>query len=171
MSFADDIRAFVIKTQNNSDQVVRRTVMGVATSLIMKSPVGNPALWSSLQPYYRVMSKRGKARRLKRPKLEFKRKPPKGYSGGTFRANWQLGIGSMPSGTLKDKDKGGGPTIAKISAGIPNQPAGNVFYIGNNLPYGPALEDGHSTQAPHGMVALTAVEFGGIVDQAMAGVK
>jgi hypothetical protein len=169
MSFADDIRAFVIKTQNNSDQVVRRTVMGVATSLIMKSPVGNPALWGSLQPYTSLKTATGKTR--KRPKLEFKRKPPKGYSGGTFRANWQLGIGSMPSGTSKDRDKNGGPTIAKVRAGLPAKAAGGIYFIGNNLDYGPALEDGHSTQAPHGFVALTSLEFGGIVSQAMAGVN
>jgi hypothetical protein len=145
MSFADDIRAFVVKTEGKSNAVVRRTVVGVATSLIMKSPVGNPLLWKS--------------------------KPPKGYSGGHFRANWQLGIGSQASGEVADKDKTGGPTIAKVTAGIPAKPAGGVYFIGNNLPYGPALEDGHSTQAPFGMVSLTSVEFGGIVDQAVAGVN
>ena len=170
MGFADDIRAFVVKTEGKSNAVVRRTVVDVATSLIMMSPVGNPALWASLQPSYRIMNKAG-TKRLVRPKLEFKRQPPKGYAGGTFRANWQLGIGAVKPGELKERDKNGGPTIAKVSAGIPAKPAGGVYYIGNNLPYGPALEDGHSTQAPHGMVAITSLKFGGIVDQAVAGVN
>jgi hypothetical protein len=170
MGFAEDIRAFAVKVEGNTNSVVRKTVIEVATSLIMKSPVGNPALWVSLQPSYRIMNKAG-TKRLVRPKLEFKRQPPKGYSGGTFRANWQLGIGSLKPGELKDKDKTGGPTIAKVTAGIPAKPAGGVYFIGNNLDYGPALEDGHSTQAPFGMVSLTSVEFGGIVDQAVAGVN
>ena len=169
MSFADDIRGFAVKVQTRSDAVVRRTVMGVATSLIMKSPVGNPKLWVSLQPYTSLMTKAGKKR--KRPQLMFKRQPPKGYTGGTFRANWQLGIGTLKPGTLKEKDKSGGPTIAKVAAALPAKAAGGIYYIGNNLPYGPALEDGHSTQAPRRFVARTAVEFGGIVAQATAGVN
>ena len=35
----------------------------------------------------------------------------------------------------------------------------DVIWIQNNAPYGPALEDGHSGQAPSGMVAVTFAEL------------
>ena len=35
---------------------------------------------------------------------------------------------------------------------------GDDIWISNNLPYIEALEEGHSQQAPHGMVALSLAE-------------
>jgi len=170
MSFSDDIRKFVQHANGNGDKVVRKTVIDVATSLITKSPVGNPEMWLSLGASYRFMNKAG-TKRLKRPKLEFRRQPPPGYVGGHFRANWQLGIGHKPVGEVEGTDKSGRTALAKIQAELPKQTAGRSYYIGNNLPYGPALEEGHSKQAPHGMVALTKVEFQGMVREAAAEVN
>jgi hypothetical protein len=164
MGFQDDINKFVVKCKDNSNQVVRKTVLDIGTSLIQKSPVGNPELWASLGASYRIFSDSGK--RIK-PKLEFKRQPPPGYSGGHFRANWQIGIGSIPSGILDLKDKSGNVTINAIKGGIPKDAAGLMFFIANNLPYAQALEDGHSGQAPFGMVALTQVEFQNIINSAV----
>ena len=44
-------------------------------------------------------------------------------------------------------------------AAIPTKAAGPVYYISNSTPYGQRLEEGHSTQAPLGMVALTKIQF------------
>ena len=158
MSFADEIKDFVEKAKGNGHQVVRKTVIDVSTSLVRRSPVGNPALWVSLGASYRFMNLAG-TRRLKRPKLQFRRQPPPGYAGGHFRANWQLGIGSLRLGEVKGRDKSGSSTLKKIVATIPNEAAGKVYYVANNTPYSETLEDGHSTQAPYGMVALTEAEF------------
>jgi hypothetical protein len=38
-----------------------------------------------------------------------------------------------------------------------------AIFLTNNLPYIEALENGHSSQAPAGMVAITIAEFDGIV--------
>lgn len=145
MGFAEDINKFVVKCKDNSNAVVRKTVFDIGTSLIQKSPVGNPELWAH--------------------------PAPPGYSGGHFRANWQLGIGSLPSGTLDMKDKSGNVTIKAIGGSIPKDAAGLAYFIANNLPYAQALEDGHSSQAPYGMVALTQVEFQDIINNAVKEVQ
>jgi hypothetical protein len=50
---------------------------------------------------------------------------------------------------------------------VPIKAAGEVHYIQNSLPYMQALEDGHSTQAPAGIVAVTEVEFQDYVQKAI----
>ncbi len=163
MGFADDIKRFTVKCAENSDKVVRKTVLDVATSLIEKSPVGNPSLWEG-------WNKGGAAKNQDHwlVKAGF---VGEGYSGGHFRANWQLGIGTLPTGEVEGIDKSGSKTKAKIKAEIPARPAGGVYYLANNLPYAQALEDGHSHQAPEGMVSLTEVEFSAIVNQAVGELK
>jgi hypothetical protein len=49
--------------------------------------------------------------------------------------------------------------------------AGHTIYIVNNLPYANALENGHSKQAPSGMVKVTLQEFPGIVSAAAQEVR
>ena len=49
--------------------------------------------------------------------------------------------------------------------------AGKVHYIQNSLPYMQALEDGHSTQAPAGMVAITQTEFQDYIQKALGELK
>lgn len=169
MSFANEIRGFVVKTQAKTDQAVRSVVFSVMESIDRMSPVGNPKLWESLQPYNRFMSKSGK-KRLVRPKLEFKRKPPKGYVGGHFRANWQLGIGVCPTSIIPGHNWR--VALAREKAKMPKNAGGKVYYYANNVPYAIALEEGHSKkQAPRGMVGITALNFGGYVADAAAEVN
>ena len=84
---------------------------------------------------------------------------------GRFRANWQVSIGSVPSGTLELEDKSGTATVSKATAAALGMRAGSIITLANNLPYGPRLEDGYSGQAPGGMVALTVQEFERVVRQ------
>ena len=96
--------------------------------LILRSPVGNPSLW--------------------------KNPPPKGYAGGTFRDNWQTGIGSAPLGERVSADP-----VAEGAAKVANlSPFVLTIWI-NNLPYAQRLEDGWSTQAPRGLVRITSAEI------------
>jgi hypothetical protein len=85
---------------------------------------------------------------------------------GRARANWLLGIGSIPAGTLEIDDKTGTATISRVTAESLGLKAGEVVYLVNNLEYATALEFGHSKQTPSGMVRTTILEFQGIVDQA-----
>jgi hypothetical protein len=87
---------------------------------------------------------------------------------GRFRGNWQVGVGVMPSGELDTVDASGSSTIALGVSHVPQQAAGAVYFIANNLPYAQALEDGHSTQAPPGaMVAGTVAEYQAIIREAL----
>ena len=83
---------------------------------------------------------------------------------GRFRGNWQVSVGSIPSGTLELDDKSGPATVSKAAAAAAGVKAGDIIYLANNLPYAMRLEEGYSDQAPGGMVALTAQEFKSIVD-------
>ncbi len=96
---------------------------------------------------------------------------------GRFRGNWQVGIGSMPSGTLSVNDKDGSMAMGKVTAALLGQGgqfsarAGDVIYLVNNLAYAQALEYGHSKQAPNGMVRLTLTEFPQVVNKAAGEVR
>lgn len=86
---------------------------------------------------------------------------------GRFRGNWQLGVTDRPSGTastLDDAPAGSPPSSAAMNAAVAetsklNAGLGKVYVV-NNLPYARRLEEGHSqTQAPDGMVEVTAQEL------------
>lgn len=82
---------------------------------------------------------------------------------GRFRANWQVAVGSIPSGTLELDDKEGTVAISRVQAEALSIKAGDTIYLVNNLPYAISLEYGHSGQAPGGMVRLTVQQFEPIV--------
>ena len=90
---------------------------------------------------------------------------------GRFKVNWQYGTGEMPTGTTDIHDESGQGTIAHIVGQVPQQAAGKLHFIVNNLPYSIALERGHSSQAPQGMVGLTITEYQALVQQAVTEVN
>ncbi|MEJ8571229.1 HK97 gp10 family phage protein [Microbaculum marinum] len=85
---------------------------------------------------------------------------------GRFRGNWQISIGDVPDGVLDLTDPSGSATISRTTAEAIGVRAGEEVFFVNNLPYGPALERGHSRQAPAGMVGVTLVEFQQVVEKA-----
>jgi hypothetical protein len=147
-NYAVQLAKFAQKAADITDRVVRGVVMEIGTRIVDRSPVGDGTLWKS--------------------------PPPKGYIGGRFRANWQYGNYSgagIPMADLPNIDKSGAASIARIAAGLPQKAAGMKHVLINNLPYAQALEDGHSTQAPSGMVGLVALEFPQIVRDVVASEK
>jgi hypothetical protein len=80
---------------------------------------------------------------------------------GRFKSNWRYGLETRDAFTTKATDI---RTLNNIEE-LPKAAAGFVHFVSNALPYGPALERGHSKQAPQGMVALTALEWSQIVEQ------
>jgi len=138
MSFGSELKAFAAKTGGKLEDVAREVVLNVGRSVVEKSPVGDASYWKS--------------------------PPPPGYVGGRFRANWQHGFGLPANGALDDIDASGGASIAHIQSGVEGNPAAGIHFISNNLPYAQRLEDGYSSQAPQGMVSLTAIEFKEIVN-------
>jgi hypothetical protein len=86
---------------------------------------------------------------------------------GRFKGNWQYGAGEMPTGQLDIYDKSGSDTLTHLMGKVPQQAAGKLHYLVNNLPYSIRLENGYSSQCPpNGMVGLTISEYQGIVRHA-----
>lgn len=141
MTFALDLQRFAEKTGEKADDAVGAIVTNIAARIDMRSPVGDASYWIS--------------------------KPPPGYVGGRFRANWQLGVDTVPSGEVAAPDPSGEATQGRIVAQVPDDAAGKTYWLVNNLPYAQRIEDGWSRQAPTGLVGLTVVEFQQIVREAV----
>ena len=90
---------------------------------------------------------------------------------GLARSNWQVGIGSRPSGTRATLDKSGGSSITEAAQVTASIKAGGVCYIVNNLPYIMALEYGHSKQASAGMARISVARFQAIANAAVRSVQ
>jgi hypothetical protein len=78
---------------------------------------------------------------------------------GRFRANWNIGYGSINTSTSENLDPTGSESIARANVELSGAKAGMQIFITNSLPYAQRLENGWSGQAPFGMVKLTAEEL------------
>ena len=145
MTFSSDLARFTAKTIRNSNNIVRKIVIDMGESLVIRTPVGDPSIWQSA--------------------------PPPGYAGGRARANWQYGSGEMPAGVIDAIDKYGDSTISKIIDGVKSSKVASVHWIASSLPYTKRLEEGWSTQAPQGMLRLTVMQFEDIVKSAVQALK
>lgn len=144
-SFALDLSRIVEKYKTRADIVVAKVVQGVVIKIDERSPVGDPKLW--------------------------KHPAPAGYVGGRFRANNQLGVDSVPSGSLNTVDTAGTKTVRVNFSRIPREAVGHTYHIANNLPYAQRIEFGWSTQAPTGVYGVTALEMQKFVNEAVASAK
>lgn len=146
--FSEQVAAWNKKAVQQVDKDVRGITLSLFSRVILESPVGNPELWA-------VNSAAKRAWRAKHGRPEIY-KPP-GYSGGRFRANWTVSIGSPDYTVTDEKDKSGMVTIGKAKRNMGG--AGTVTYMSNALPYAYALEfQGHSGQAPLGMVRINVAK-------------
>ena len=82
---------------------------------------------------------------------------------GVARGGWTVALNIEPDGPTDRADPSGSATISAAEAEILRAEQGDSIVIVNNVSYAWALEEGHSTQAPHGMVSLTLAEFPQIV--------
>ncbi len=196
--FAESVQIFVDKAKANADEVVRVTGFKILSRLIQRSPVGNPELWAINQDAVRQKNRAsdinaalrasGSRNRVKLAKGVYSsnagkngpRKPKllkrgqgvlaagKGYTGGRFRGNWQIGFNTAPEGETDRIDKSGAETLAAGSAMLAQFRAANdsVIYFVNNVPYAVRLEFGYSKQAPRGMLRITAQEFQKLFNEA-----
>jgi hypothetical protein len=76
---------------------------------------------------------------------------------GRAKGGWQVGGGERPPDSLTKEhvDPDGAATKATGQAIIAAIPAFMPVFISNYVEYITALEDGHSQQAPNGMMAAT----------------
>lgn len=184
-AFLAEITAFVNKAKTNQDEVVRAVGIKILNKLVDMSPVGNPELWEVNQiavSYNRAVydhneAQRGnpdnltKTGRLKKKArlvdgMDIKASP--GYTGGHFRGNWQVSFDAPTTEETGRIDKNGNMTKAAGTYALSLFKVGmKAIYFCNNVPYAYPLEFGHSTQAPGGMVRITAAEFQRFFDEAV----
>jgi len=83
---------------------------------------------------------------------------------GNFVSNWLLGIdSSIPWGVTGFKNPDKQEKINRLEARIPQDAANHTYNLVNNTSYAQLLENGHSKQAPLGMVSITVVKIPSII--------
>lgn len=142
--FSLDLSRFVARARGNSRAVVRKVVLDLGTSIITRTPVGDPTEWAPGTPV------------------------PPGYVGGRARGSWQYAKGAPLSQEPGGVDASGGASISRVAGGVQQGDPLTTHYITSNVPYMRRLEyDGWSRQAPEGMVRKTIIEFQQHVDAAV----
>lgn len=130
MPFATRLAAFKRdRVQRDGTEIVRRTVLEFADAVVTQwSPYGDPTLWKS--------------------------PPPAGYVPGNFQSSWFLAVGA-PSGETTDATN---HREAHHIGRLADFKLGETIYLTNSAAHAGALEAGHSTQAPVGIM-WSAQEF------------
>ena len=178
-SFTDQLNKAVAFAQGRVDEVMRTAVVLIAQQLVQRSPVGNPDGWkanalpsarretynTTVAAYNAQPGAKVRRKSVKGLMKAFPNRSGKGYTGGRFRANWQIGIGALNRTTTDATDKTGGPTLTRLSKAAQAASAGQVVWVSNSLPYAQRLEAGWSKQAPAGMVGLTMIDLPGLMKQ------
>lgn len=147
--FAAEFAKMLRVAGDKAEMVVKKSALSVLSAIEIKSPVGDPETWLYFHPQ-------------KKTYVDFLlyRDPPPGYTGGQFRANWNLSIEAVDTSTTEDKDPSGKAAIKRAQGRIESYKLGDRIFITNSLPYAYRLEyEGWSSQAPQGMVRITALEF------------
>lgn len=143
--FSLDLTRFIQKVGGQrgvARQVVKKVVLDVGASIVMKTPVGDPNNWQM--------------------------PAPPGYVGGRARGSWQYAQGAPLEREPGGVDASGQRPINRVRAGVEGGDAATEHFITSNVPYMRRLEyDGWSHQAPQGMVRLTIEEYQRFVDNAV----
>ena len=188
--FLAAIQMFVDSSKQEVDEVVRRTGMKILGRLVDMSPVGQPDIWkvnqtatsyntavrehnAALRDDSANLTKAGRLKRGLRVDDSMDIKKPEGYVGGRFKNNWYVGFDSQPVNTNDTPDASGQGSNSRGMAVLEVFRVGQVssIYFTNNLPYAQALENGHSKQAPGGMVGITAIDAAQLFREAMSEVR
>lgn len=188
-AFMVSINAFVSQAKERQEEVVRVVGIKILARLVQMSPVGNPELWavnqtaaaynaavsehnSLLRQNPDNLTKAGRLRPGRKVKDGMDLKAPPGYTGGRFRGNWQVSFDARTTDETGRVDKAGHLTMAagNVTLGLFKVGVRDIYFC-NNVPYSYRLEMGHSSQAPGGMVRITAAEFQLYFSQAVSEVK
>lgn len=143
-AFGPDLAEFVRKTLERADVLKRAVAIKLFSAVIRDSPVGDPDLWKS--------------------------KPPAGYVGGRFRANWNCTVGEADTSTTESTNHQG--AIPAMQVVVLASDRTQVNWLSNSLPYAARLEyESWSRQAPAGMVRRNAARIKKLISQEMANTR
>lgn len=88
---------------------------------------------------------------------------------GYLKGNWQPSIGAPAMDEVPRKSKEGGYVKALAAEVLSKLKGDETFYFSNNAPYILVIEyEGHSsTKAPDGMVRISLLEVGQLINEAV----
>lgn len=148
-----DFKGFADKTLLRADKLIRAVGIKLFSAVIMDSPVGDPSLWKGAKG--------------------IKAKPPKGYVGGRLRGNWRCSLSKADTTAIvapkgKSAEYKNFPDVGKVVQSVhdvcQSATRNNVIWLANSLPYVARIEyEGHSSQAPEGMVRRNCQRIHGII--------
>lgn len=185
MSFADDLAKRCLQAGEKCREVAKLVALDMQGQMIEKSPVGNPDLWQANKSviYARethnlwveainadLAKGEKKVARMGKKKLKetYKLKAGQNYTGGRFKSNWQVGLGSMNESVDSEPRS---DALGRAKVVLEGFKPGQTIFLTNNLPYAKKLEYGHSKQAPAGIVRLTVQDFAQAVKRAVEAAK
>lgn len=188
MGFAQDLALLCVKAEEKCEKVVRRAALELYGDMIQRSPVGNPDVWkiNKGQAYMRethnlwvdainanLAPGEKKAKRMGQRKLKqtYGNKAGKGYTGGRFKNNWQVGVGVLNDDTGRAPLASGDGALKAFDTAIRTWKPGQTIWMTNSLEYAKKLEYGHSKQAPLGIVRLAVQNYAEAVRKAAESVK
>jgi len=140
--------------EENAEKAVRVAAIKTFAKIIKMTPVGNPDLWVYNHPTRGYIDYVG-----------YFGKPD--YVGGRARSNWFLG----DKLTDKTTDSTEGKDASYLVSAMPDKLMDNKTFFYNNLPYIEALEFGHSTQSPLGMVRVSLMGWDRTLNKAFKDLK
>ena len=83
---------------------------------------------------------------------------------GRLRNNWNSSIGSIDDSNDRGEQTSGGASFDQLESKINSIDMGATFNFSNSLPYANRIEyDGHSKQAPDGVVRVAVLQWDSIV--------
>jgi len=143
-SFSADLSRFVNRANSNVNRLVKDVILQIGKEIVDNSIVGDANYWTH--------------------------PAPPGYVGGRFRANWQHGIGTMPTSKF---DTTANVSYQRIQGTMPNQAGGKIHWLVNNVPYSIAIENGTASRRspPQGVVGRTMLRVSSIVATVAANIR
>ncbi len=129
MGFAATVKAYKAKTTTGLDTIVKETVEEFGARVVTEfTPLGDPLLWKS--------------------------PPPVDYRPGNLQSSWFYSEG-RPTGAETDAVN---DRVVHFLSDMPEDAAGRKHYLSNAAPHAKAINAGHSSQAPAGIL-VNAQEF------------
>ncbi len=130
MSLGADLRRFKAKAMDSLHATVRETTLEFGDSLVTEwTPFGQPELWKS--------------------------PPPADYRPGNLQSSWFLSIGAASN----ERTDGTDHRFVHHMDRLPDKPAGLRIFFSNSADHAGAIEGGHSSQAPVGIMTVGQAEF------------
>lgn len=90
---------------------------------------------------------------------------------GFFINNWNVSLNQPDFSVSDPANPGANAATLVLESVAASAQFGDTVYITNGTEYGPALENGHSKQAPNGVVKITVANYPGVVARSVAGAK